>query len=130
MQNSNDYKLPPSGEARELLREKGQFWTPDWVAEAMVEYVLSDTGGMLFDPAVGAGAFFRAAKKVAKEKGLYCSLSGMDIDSNTLEQAIQYGLSRDDIANVKIGDFVFEPPQTKLSAIVANPPYIRHHRLS
>ncbi len=130
MQNSNDYKLPPSGEARELLREKGQFWTPDWVAEAMVEYVLSDTGGMLFDPAVGAGAFFRAAKKVAKEKGLYCSLSGMDIDSNTLEQAIQYGLSRDDIVNVKIGDFVFQPPQTKLSAIVANPPYIRHHRLS
>ncbi len=130
MQNINDYKLPSSGEARELLREKGQFWTPDWVAEAMVEYVLSDTGGKLFDPAVGAGAFFRAAKTIAKEKGLYCSLSGMDIDSKALEQAIQYGLSRDDIANVKIGDFVFEPPQTKLSAIVANPPYIRHHRLS
>jgi hypothetical protein len=130
MQNINDYKLPSSGEARELLREKGQFWTPDWVAEAMVEYVLSDIGGKLFDPAVGAGAFFRAAKTIAKEKGLYCSLSGMDIDSKALEQAIQYGLSKDDIADVKIGDFVFEPPQTKLSAIVANPPYIRHHRLS
>jgi hypothetical protein len=130
MQKVNVYKLPSTGAARELLREKGQFWTPDWVAEAMVEYVFADKGGMLFDPAVGAGAFFRAAKVVAKERGLYYSLSGMDIDSKALDEAIQYGLSKDDIANVKIGDFVFQSPQTKLSAIVANPPYIRHHRLS
>jgi hypothetical protein len=130
MQKVNVYKLPSTGEARELLREKGQFWTPDWVAEAMVEYVFSDKGGKLFDPAVGAGAFFRAAKTIAKEKGLYFSFSGMDIDPDTLEQAIQYGLTKAELENVKIGDFVFEPPQEKLSAIVANPPYIRHHRIS
>ena len=130
MQKVNVYKLPATGEARELLRKKGQFWTPDWVAEAMVEYVFSDKGGKLFDPAVGAGAFFRAAKTVAKEKGLYFSLSGMDIDPDALEQAIQYGLSKAEIENVKIGDFVFQPPKEKLAAIVANPPYIRHHRIS
>jgi len=130
MQKVNAYKIPASGEARESLREKGQFWTPDWVAEAMVEYVFTDTGGMLFDPAVGAGAFFRAAKVIAKEKEIHYSLSGTDIDSNALDEAIQYGLSKDDIKNVKIGDFVFQPPQNKLSAIVANPPYIRHHRIS
>lgn len=130
MQKTNFYKLPASGEARELLRKKGQFWTPDWVAEAMVDYVLADKDGTLFDPAVGAGAFFRAAKTIAKEKGLYVTLSGMDIDPTTLEQAIQQGLTRDDITGVKINDFVFQPPQEKLSAIVANPPYIRHHRIS
>lgn len=130
MHKINSYKLPSSGEARELLREKGQFWTPDWVAEAMVEYVFAEKGGRLFDPAVGAGAFFRAAKTIAKEKGLYFSLSGMDIDPNALEEAVQFGLTKAELANVKIGDFVFEPPKEKLSAIVANPPYIRHHRLS
>jgi len=130
MQKVNAYKLPSSGKARELLREKGQFWTPDWVAEAMVEYVFSNKGGKLFDPAVGAGAFFRAAKTVAKEKGLYFSLAGMDIDPVALEQAVQSGLSKAEIENVAIGDFVFQPPKEKLSAIVANPPYIRHHRIS
>jgi len=130
MQKINAYKIPASGEARELLRQKGQFWTPDWVAEAMSEYVLADKGGMLFDPAVGAGAFFRAAKTVAKEKGLYVTLAGMDIDPAALKQALEYGLTRDDLASVTIGDFVFQPPQAKLSAIVANPPYIRHHRIS
>lgn len=130
MQKINSYKIPASGEARELLRKKGQFWTPDWIAEAMVDYVLADKGGTLFDPAVGAGAFFRAAKTIAKEKGLSVNLLGMDIDPIALEQAIEQGLSRNDIAGVKIGDFVFQPPQEKLSAIVANPPYIRHHRIS
>jgi len=58
----NQYEVPRAGAARESLREKGQFWTPDWIAEAMVEYVLSGGSDHLFDPAVGPGAFFRAAK--------------------------------------------------------------------
>ncbi len=129
MKKVNSYKIPPSGEARELLREKGQFWTPDWVAEAMVEYVFTEKGGMLFDPAVGAGAFFRAAKVIAKEKKLFFSLSGMDIDPKALTEALQFGLSQEDIQNVNIGNFLFEPLQNKFFAIVANPPYIRHHRI-
>jgi len=126
----NSYKIPASGEARETLREKGQFWTPDWIAEAMVEYILTANGITVFDPAVGAGAFFRAVKTVSKERGFYTSLAGMDIDSNALQQSMEYGLSQNDIKNVLIGDFVFNPPQRYLSAIVANPPYIRHHRIS
>lgn len=129
MQKVNAYKIPSSGEARESLREKGQFWTPDWVAEAMVEYVFANKGGSLFDPAVGAGAFFRAAKVIATEKGLPCSLSGMDIDAKALDEACQYGLLKDDLREVKIGDFLVQSPKNKLSAIVANPPYIRHHRI-
>lgn len=130
MQKVNAYKIPSSGDARESLREKGQFWTPDWVTEAMVEYVFKNKGGRLFDPAVGAGAFFRAAKVIAKEKGIPYSLAGMDIDAKALGESIQYGLSPDDIKDVKIGDFLFQPLPNKLSAIVANPPYIRHHRIS
>jgi len=131
MKKINNYKIPSSGEARENLRKKGQFWTPDWVAEAMVEYVMTGKGNMsLFDPAVGAGAFFRAAKVVAKEKELHYTLSGMDIDSKVLDQSLEYGLTKEEIENVKIGDFVFQPPTIKLPAIVANPPYIRHHRIS
>ena len=42
---------------REALRQKGQFWTPPWVAEAMVGYVIRGGANAIFDPAVGAGAF-------------------------------------------------------------------------
>ncbi len=130
MRKVDTYRIPSSGEAREKLREKGQFWTPDWVAEAMIEYVFADKDGMLFDPAVGAGAFFRAAKAISKERGVHYSLSGMDIDAKALDEAIQYGLFKGDMKDVKIGDFIFQPPKRQFSAIVANPPYIRHHRIS
>ena len=46
---------------REALRVKGQFWTPDRVADAMAAYVLGNGADHLFDPAVGAGALFQAA---------------------------------------------------------------------
>lgn len=124
------YTLPSAWEARELLREKGQFWTPDWIAQPMVEYVLADRGGLLFDPAVGAGAFFRAARAIARERSLSVRLAGMEIDSTALVLALQHGVERSDLEQVIIGDFVLQPPQAKFDAIVANPPYIRHHRLA
>lgn len=130
MPKVDQYKVPSDWQAREALREKGQFWTPDWIAEALVEYVLADGSAHLFDPAVGAGAFLRAAKSVAQAKKIEVALSGMDIDEEALAQSFRLGLSAKDMAHVRVGDFLFNPPKNKLKAIVANPPYIRHHRLS
>lgn len=122
-------KLPSSGPQREALREKGQFWTPDWVAEAMVGYVIGGDSDHIFDPAVGAGAFFRAAKTIATETGRRFVLLGTEVYPDALQQAHQNGLSESDLANVQITDFVLNPPKGPFKAIVANPPYMRHHRL-
>lgn len=122
-------KLPPTGAARELLREKGQFWTPAWIAEAMVAYLLAGGHDSIFDPAVGAGAFFHAAKALAQVSGRRITLSGTEIDPQALVQAKHSGLTDHDLAEVAITDFVLQPPRHTIPAIVANPPYIRHHRL-
>ncbi|MCE2463019.1 MAG: N-6 DNA methylase [Dehalococcoidia bacterium] len=123
-------KLPMSGPAREALREKGQFWTPDWVAEAMVSYVVGGGADHVFDPAVGAGAFFSATKAISNEIGCKVRFSGTELDPNSLEKARLNGLLESDLAHVEITDFVLHPPTRPFKAIVANPPYIRHHRLS
>jgi hypothetical protein len=115
---------------RERLRGKGQFWTPDWVAEAMAAYLLIDGATEVFDPAVGAGALLRAAKTVAEKLQRTVSLSGTEIDPDAVRQAIDSGLSSDDLADVRIRDFALDPPPKRFKAIIANPPYIRHHRLS
>jgi len=122
-------KLPTSGPAREALRQKGQFWTPDWVAQGMVAYVVDGDCDEVFDPAVGAGAFFRAVKQIAKEAGRSIRLRGTEIDPAALGKAVHNELSVVDLAGVQIRDFVLNPPSGPLPAIVANPPYIRHHRL-
>lgn len=49
--------LPTKWDEREQLREKGPFWTPAWVANAMVTYVSKDAD-LVFDPASGACAFY------------------------------------------------------------------------
>lgn len=122
-------KLPAAGPKREALREKGQFWTPAWIAEAMVAYVVGRKTSHIFDPAVGAGAFFRAAKARGEERGSDLTLLGTEIDRASLELALESGLSERDLSRVVIGNFVLDPPKETFQAIVANPPYILHHRL-
>ena len=123
-------KLPTDWNEREVLRDKGQFWTPAWVAEAMVEYVLADGAETIFDPAVGEGAFFRAAKRYAQTQNRLLTLRGTEIDADALTQARESGLNDADLAGVQIRDFALNPPPEQFAALAANPPYIRHHRLS
>ncbi|MCX6377043.1 MAG: Eco57I restriction-modification methylase domain-containing protein [Armatimonadetes bacterium] len=78
----------------------------------------------------GLGAFFLAAKTMTEEMGKTVSLLGCEIDPGALQVARCNGLSEADLANVEIRDFVLTPPNGRFQAIVANPPYIRHHRLS
>jgi len=52
------------------------------------------------------------------------------VDPQALAEAQAAGLSADDLEWVEVRDFVLDPPDGPFEAIVANPPYIRHHRLS
>ena len=116
--------LPTAWHEREELREKGQFWTPDWVADAMVVYVMQGSD-LIFDPGVGMGAFYKALRRHSPHKKFY----GIDIDADTLDAATATGMF-DGLSEIEKRDFILHPPRQKFKAIVANPPYIRHHRLS
>lgn len=123
-------RIPRGGLAREQLREKGQFWTPGWIAKPMVAYALSAGADSLFDPAVGAGAFFRAAKDLKVILRRSVAFEGCEVDPQPLEFARRTGLRDKEMAKVELRDFVLSPPAKKYRAIVANPPYVRHHRLT
>ena len=99
-------KPPSNWAAREALREKGQFWTPQWAAEAMIAYCLADGAESIFDPAVGAGAFLIAAKEMARKKRRQVNLFGAELDRDALRQAESNGLSARDLEWVVTGDFV------------------------
>ncbi|MBV9549726.1 MAG: N-6 DNA methylase, partial [Alphaproteobacteria bacterium] len=127
MTKSANRRLPSSGPAREILQKKGQFWTPEWVANAMVAWAARDSDH-IFDPAIGAGAFFAAAKRLAVQ-GKKLSFSGGELYRENLEEAFANGLTNTDLAHVRIGDFLRSfGAEDQFDSIVANPPYIRHHR--
>lgn len=128
-QRKSQQQLPSKGVERERLRAKGQFWTPAWVAEAMVHYALGNGARELFDPAVGEGAFLRAGHSVAAELGRSVRMRGCEVDPAALTQARDSGLPQSTIRTVALRDFLKFKPSKRLAAIVGNPPYIRHHRL-
>ena len=115
-------QLPKEWDEREKLRNKGQFWTPSWVAEAMVAYVIENTE-LIFDPAAGKGAFCDALRKIDKSNKV--EFYGIDISSEVLRD----GIYNNNCCRVELRDFIKNPPNKKFKAIVANPPYIRHHRI-
>lgn len=95
----------------------------------MVAYVASGGARAVFDPAVGAGAFLRATKRLCRTAGTALDLRGMELDAGALEQALTEGLSDEDLSGVVLGDFLATPDEPCLDAVAANPPYIRHHRI-
>ena len=119
-------KLPASGDEREALRVKGQFWTPPWLAKVMAGWVTQDRPEVLFDPAVGPGTFFAAAR----EAGFTGEFHGFELHTNAFADGWKLGLKPEDFHRVQIADFISTSLPTKFSAIVSNPPYIRHHRLT
>lgn len=119
-------KLPNAGEAREMLREAGQFWTPLWLAKVMATWVLERNPDVLFDPAVGPGTFFSAARQL----GYGGHFRGFEVDKAAFADGQLLGLAENDFSQITIGDFISSEVCRKFPAIISNPPYIRHHRLA
>jgi hypothetical protein len=124
MKTTMRQKLPTNWDQREKLRNKGQFWTPSWVADAMAAYVIKEAA-IVFDPGVGKGVFYTSLKQLNPKIKFY----GTDIDPEIIEIAKSEGIF-DDNCDIEIKDFILDPPKKLFKAIIANPPYIRHHRLS
>jgi hypothetical protein len=123
---NNHQVMASSGPEREALRVKGQFWTPPWLAKAMAAWVTIDCPLQLFDPAVGPGTFFAAAR----ELGFKGDFAGFELDEVVLADAYKLGLNPIELAGIQTGDFIRDKVVGRFPAIISNPPYIRHHRLS
>lgn len=96
----------------------------------MVSYVLRGNATHIFDPAVGEGVFLNAAKRQGFTLNKKIKFLGTEIDADLVNQKLPNLFSGKEIEGIAIRDFLFDPPKEKFDAIVANPPYIRHHRLS
>ncbi|MCU0783633.1 MAG: SAM-dependent methyltransferase [Verrucomicrobia bacterium] len=92
----------------------------------MAGWVTQDHPEVLFDPAVGPGTFFAAAR----EAGFTGEFHGFELHPNAFADGWQLGLKLDDFHHVQIADFISTSLPEKFPAIVSNPPYIRHHRLT
>jgi adenine-specific DNA-methyltransferase len=62
--------------------------------------------------------------------GFTGAFAGFELDNSVLADAYKLGLSPLDMAGIRIADFIKNHVDGHYPAIISNPPYIRHHRLS
>ncbi len=98
-----------------------QFFTPEPVAQLMIDWVLQVNPVTILDPSVGPGVFLR----LIGQHGHATKLLGIDLDPVALAAArTTLGL---DFAELIGHDFLTWPADRRFDGILANPPYLRHH---
>ncbi|HTD58076.1 MAG TPA: N-6 DNA methylase, partial [Solirubrobacteraceae bacterium] len=109
---------------RERRYEIGQFFTPAPIAELMADAVREVEPATILDPGVGGGILLRAVGEGPR-------LFGLDIDAAAVDLATTSMPGEHEIV---LGDFLdaerWPLAETTFDAVIANPPYVRHHNLS
>lgn len=109
---------------REQRYEIGQFFTPAPIAELMADAVREIEPETVLDPGVGGGVLLRAVGEGPR-------LFGLDIDAVAAKLA---AASMSGEHEILAGDFLdakrWPLSEASFDAVIANPPYVRHHNLS
>ncbi len=110
--------------SRERRYKIGQFFTPAPIAELMADAVNEIEPATVLDPGVGGGVLLRAVGDGPR-------LFGLDIDATAVELAAASTPGGHELA---VGDFLdaerWPLTEATFDAVIANPPYVRHHNLS
>lgn len=108
-------------------RQFGQFFTPRPIAELMCEWLVVRQPATLLDPAVGPGIFVRTLR----ERSVNGHLTAIDKDPLAVTAFRQSMARQKWLDNLQIhqADFLRWDSSEKFDAIIANPPYVRHHDL-
>lgn len=115
----------------------GAFYTPQRVARLLADWAVTDANVSVMDPSYGGCAFLYAALETLRctgsltpARGIY----GVDIDPNActyLRPLIEAGARPEQFVQA---DFFEVTPdqfgQRLFGAVIGNPPYVRHHRLT
>jgi adenine-specific DNA-methyltransferase len=113
--------------SREDRYEIGQFFTPEPIAAFMAEAVNAVSPENVLDPGVGGGVLLRALGPGPKR-------FGCDIDPTAVQLARDSMESQGGEMEIVEGDFLaldnWPFSIIEFDAVVANPPYIRHHNLT
>jgi adenine-specific DNA-methyltransferase len=112
---------------RSIQRQLGAFYTPHSATELMASWAVRRDNERILEPSFGDGAFLRAVKDSAAERGLTgVHVAGVEIDPLARQHAVNEQLICDQEAF--LDDFLSLTP-FPVEAVVGNPPYVRLRHL-
>lgn len=114
----NEYEIKSTLEHRKKF---AQHFTPPSVAKIMCDWIMSINPKEILDPAVGIGVF----PATLKENKNNLKFTALDIDESIISYAKSIIYNSD--VNFITKDFLEWDDNIEFDAIIANPPYLRHH---
>lgn len=113
--------------SREERYGLGQFFTPPPIAELMAEAIMEIDPQTCLDPGVGGGVLLRAVGPGPKRFGCDIDPSAVELAQDSLEaEGGELELVHGDFLDLDDWPFSID----EFDAVIANPPYIRHHNLT
>ncbi len=113
-------------------RERGAYFTPSWLARSLAKWAVRDRHDIVIDPAAGDGELLVAAADRLLHLGGVPQghVVGVELHART-SQRLKTRLSRYEASREMIhGDFFrLWDCLPKCDAVIANPPYVRHHEI-
>lgn len=117
-------------------RSLGAYYSPEPYARVLVRWALAGVPGKVLDPSYGGCSMLRVALEELRHLGAPHPaqlIFGADIDAATAQWAAHLASEGVPPENLVEADFLSLSPVADLplaTAVVGNPPYVRHHRLS
>lgn len=135
-------RLVHTPDARSRRRALGQVFTPRLVADFMARWVCAHRPARVLDPALGEGVFVDAIRAIMRRRRWTPRIDAFEIDPAVVLRSPGENHSIGDSAAAdrrtarrreraalctRIEDFLLADIPTRYDAIIANPPYVRHH---
>src|SRR2546422_4299806 len=102
-------------------KQLGQVATPEPIAALMAKWVMSASPRTVLDPAAGLGGLLKACREVNRQ----AALVGVERDTKTLQRAKATAPRG---TKLILADYL-KSDAGPFDAIIANPPYVKAHRL-
>ncbi len=120
----------PIAPTTEWGRPLGQVFTPMPVAEWMVSWACAGDPRRILDPAMGRGVFIEALERLVARRSAagLVRVDACEIDSSMLRRG-RPRFTRLEV-RCRCEDFITADFRRGYDAIIANPPYVRHHALA
>ncbi|OUM03820.1 HsdM family class I SAM-dependent methyltransferase [Variovorax sp. JS1663] len=116
-------------------KARGAFFTPEEIAEFIVQWAVRRPTDRVLEPSCGEAAFLLPAGKQLKQLGatagdLAGQLHGQDIHPASVQAAASLLAASNCTASLQTGDFFSRRSEPRFDVVIGNPPYVRYQNFS
>ncbi len=118
---------------RERRRSLGIYYTPPAAATLLSRWAIRSAADQVLEPSFGGCAMLAAAVQELRRLGCpdpSSQLFGYDVDPAAFAHLGNLGVTNNAAHFQKIDFLIAEPGSDRVASILANPPFVSHHRMS